>query len=181
VLGQTFPHGRGNITVITGMDEKRCNLFGLGVVPHHEEGNVKFAYPYGGESEVFGLNLGDEGCTCPPINMKNSSMVGLGSLVAWKGLGLGGKVDLFVRMAAGAVAVLGLLDIAKGFEKRAPSPPSVIPPAPQADSVPSDVYGLGIYEWYPQQPQYQYNRRFMHELTNRYYVANGMRVPSYMR
>jgi hypothetical protein len=165
------------------MDERRCDLFGLGV-PHHEEGNVRYAYPFAESEDIFGL--GDEGCTCPPINVKNASMVGLGSLVAWKGLGFKGQSDVLIKLAAGAIGLIGLWDIIQGFQKKAAVPQEIpsgtIVPHP---AIPGPIPGsflLGAAdEWYPDEPMYGYSRRFLKQLTSRYYGASQVPSPSYMR
>ena len=137
----------GNVTQSVSPDDyggSNPDIFGVGNLPGHR-------LPWEGNPDVFGL--GDGGCSCPPINVKNASMLGLGTIVAFFGTGHENKTfDTVVRTAGGAIAFFGLMDIIGGFSKKAHTPSA----PPQG----ATTEGMGS-EWYPDTPTYEYSNHFV--------------------
>jgi hypothetical protein len=92
-------------------------------------------------------------------------MVILGGIAAFYGISTGNKTaSLLIRILAGGVAGAGVVDIVRGFMKKAvvaPMTPAAAPAAnPHASSIPGDTFeGLGS-EWYRNDPTDAYLNRF---------------------
>lgn len=157
-----LPITEGNATKSTGWDgDYSQDVFGIGVPPT-EGSAAKMMYPYARNSAVFGLGDGDSGCTCAPVNVKNMSMLFLGTLVAWRGVKMspgkaGQKIfEIPVRLASALIAAYGAYDIVRGYMDRAaalvPLPPTHALPVTVSTSpsvsVPAGTQGLGYHRGY---------------------------------
>lgn len=178
----------GSVSRSRGPDEAQ-EVFGVG--PWLPSGNVRYALSpedYGGaSSDVFGIGgappghrlpwegskdvfgLGDPGCNCPPINIKNASMLGVGTILAIFGVKSENDTwNIVARTIGGAVAFFGLMDIVGGFSKRKA-------PAPAAPPEGATTEGLGS-EWYADTPVNSYNNWFAAMLESQHRTSFGQCV-----
>lgn len=139
-----------------------------GFEPPIQRGTHRFAHSpeeYGESEDVFGL--GDAGCSCPPVNEKNLSMIGLGGILAAFGVKTGNPtVDLVLRILGGAAAGLGVLDVIRGFRSKAPDR-EIEESEKKAPSTLEPMRGLGSV-WYDETGGNKYLNRFAHLLARQH-------------